>query len=92
MNQQEQNDFLNKVACILLWSFILSMALLIFWFFVFLVGGNFAYSIHSKMYDITKHEFDLIMYCGMAIYKLCIFVFLLFPYFAIKIVLRKKEK
>ena len=44
----------------------------------YVVGGDWIYSIHSKWFDLSKHEFALMNYCGMALVKLCAIVFFLF--------------
>lgn len=41
------------------------------------------------MFGLTKHELDLIHYCGMGLLKLFVFLFFLFPCIAIRMVLRK---
>jgi Family of unknown function (DUF6868) len=88
----ESGDLKNRLeitAKILLRCFILNFALILFWFFVFLIGnGQWGYGIHSKIFDITRHEFELINYCGMAFVKLCNIIFFLFPYVAIRLVLK----
>jgi hypothetical protein len=66
----------------------LGAGLLLFWFVLFLVAADTAYGIHSKLFDITKREFDLLNYYGMAVLKLAIFVAFLVPYVAIRLTLR----
>ncbi len=88
----ELGDLKNRLEItsrILLRCFILNFALILFWFFLFLIGnGQWGYEIHSKIFDITRHEFVLINYCGMAFVKLCNIIFFLFPYVAIRLVLK----
>ena len=71
-----------------LWIF----GLLLFWFVFFLFLSDWAYSIHSRLFDLTRHEFDLINYCGMMSMKLIMFTFFLVPYIAIKQALKKVKK
>jgi len=83
---------LEVTAKILIRCFILNFALILFWFFFYLMGsGQWGYELHSKIFDITRHEFTLINYCGIAFAKLCNFIFFLFPYVAIRLVLKLKE-
>lgn len=91
MNQDEQNELLAKVADIFLWCFFLSVILLLFWFVFYLVSGYWVYRLHSNWFEISKHEYDLINYSGMALVKINVILFFLFPYLAIKLVLRKKK-
>jgi hypothetical protein len=92
----ESGDLKNRLeitAKILLRCFILNFALILFWFFFFLTGsGRWGYKFHSKIFDITSHEFALINYCGIAFVKLCNIIFFLFPYVAIRMVLKHNFK
>ena len=90
MNESENlKDRLEVTAKILLRCFILNLALVLFWFLLFLGGsGRWGYEIHSRFFDITSHEFALINYCGMAFVKLCNIVFFFFPYVAIRMALK----
>ena len=69
--------------------FLLTLGLLLIWFVGYLVGGDFAFRIHATMFDISRHEFHLIMYCGMALLKFAAVVCFLIPYVALKIVERQ---
>jgi hypothetical protein len=93
MNEStDLKNLLEVTAKILLRCFILNFAFILFWFFFFLIGSSrWGYEFHSKIFDITRHEFELINYCGMAFVKLCNFIFFLFPYVAIKLVLKLKQ-
>jgi hypothetical protein len=80
-------DILNTCAGILLRCFILSLVLLLFWFVFFLLAGDLGYWIHSHWFDLTRHDFDLINYCGMALVKALNVTFFLIPYVAIRLML-----
>jgi hypothetical protein len=82
---QAQFEYLARV---LIRCFVLSLALLLIWFVFYLVVGRWGYDIHSRMFEMTRREFDLIMYCGMAFVKLSAFVFFLIPYIAVRLTLR----
>lgn len=90
MNMSETKNLFNMLAKILIRCFLYGMILLVFVFVFFLLVDDWAYSIHSKWYQITKDQFDLIMYVSMSFIKLSLFVWFLLPYIAIKMVLRKK--
>jgi hypothetical protein len=80
---------LEVTAKILLRCFILNFALILLWFCFYLIGNSaWGYEFHSKIFDITRHEFTLINYCGIAFAKLCNIIFLLFPYVAIRLMLK----
>ena len=83
---------LEVTAKILIRCFILNFALILLWFIFYLIGSSqWGYELHSKIFDITRHEFVLINYCGIAFAKLCNFIFFLFPYVAIRLVLKLKQ-
>ena len=86
-------NILEVTARILIRCFILNFALVLLWFCFHLFGrGQLGYEFLAQIFDITKHEFVLINYCGIAFVKLCNLMFFLFPYIAIRLVLRKKLK
>ena len=85
------NELLDALAKVLLGCFVLGAVLLSFWFGLFLVAGDCIHAIHGEWFSMTPHEFDLICYCGMGLVKLYLFLFFLFPYIAIRCVLRKRR-
>jgi hypothetical protein len=86
------NNFLEVTAKILIRCFILNFALILLWFMFYLIGSSeWGYELHSKIFDITRHEFTLINYCGIAFAKLCNFILFLIPYVAIRLVLKLKQ-
>jgi len=91
MTKDEQNNLLDAVAGVLLRCFVLSVCLLLFWFVFYLAAGGWAYSIHSRWFELSRHDFDLMYYYVMAFFKMASFLFFLIPYIAIKLILRKKQ-
>ena len=92
MNESlDLKNLLDITAKVLVRCFILNFALIMLWFFFILIGnGQWGYGFHSKFFDITRHEFVLINYCGMAFAKLCNIIFFGLPYIAIRLVLTHK--
>ncbi len=87
----DQRSALELWARVLIRCFALSIALLIIWFGLYLLLGDWAHSVHSRMFgELSRRDFELINYCGMALVKLSAFVFFLIPYIALKLVLRAK--
>ncbi|MDY6970862.1 MAG: hypothetical protein SV775_00880 [Thermodesulfobacteriota bacterium] len=72
------------ITAILLRCLIYSFALLLSWFVIFLIAGDWIYGFHSRIFDITRQDFDLMHYCGMAFLKILVFVTFVIPYFAIR--------
>jgi hypothetical protein len=83
-------DFFDTLAKILLRCWILGFALLLFTFIVILLAGGIIDDIHGRMFGVTPHELDLILYCWLGALKLLVLVLFLMPWVAIKLVLRKK--
>jgi hypothetical protein len=66
----------------------LSVLLLLLWFAGYLAMADFAYSIHSKWFNLTRHEFEMMNYFGMALVKMIAVMFFGVPYLAIWLVRR----
>jgi hypothetical protein len=84
-------DILDTLAKVLLRCWLISFALLLFSFVVFMLTGDMIDRIHGKMLGLTPHELDLIIYCWMGLFKLFVLIFFLIPWMAIKLVLRKEK-
>jgi hypothetical protein len=82
-------DFFDTLAKVLLRCWIISFALGLFSFVVFTLTGEIIDEIHGKMFGLSAHELDLIIYCGLGLFKLFVFIFYLFPWIAIRMVLKK---
>jgi hypothetical protein len=91
MNTEDLNTVLDTIAGILLRCFVLSIVFVLVWLVIYLVIRNFAYSIHAKLFQITRQDFELMCYYGIAYVKVCAFVFFLFPYIAIKLAVMGKK-
>ena len=91
MNTEERHVSLDDLAGILIRCFFLTMALLLVWFVFFLMAGDVGFYLHSRWFDINWYAYNLLFYYGMALLKIIAFVFFLFPYIAIRLVLRKKR-
>ena len=81
-------DFLETCSAVLIRCFLIEIALLLLWFFIFLFMGDLAFKIHSALFDITRHDFDLMNYYGMAFIKVVGFLLFLCPYISIRLVLK----
>ena len=92
MNKDEQNYLLENLAGIFIRCFFMIYALLLIWFVFYWVGGDWGYNLTSLWFQVSKHEYDLVCYYGIAFMKICVLTFFLFPYIAIKLVLRKNKK
>jgi hypothetical protein len=68
------------------WAALLNLGLLFLWFGVFMVAHDWIYGVHSKWFTISADRYDSIHYMMMGFYELAIFVFLLGPYLALRII------
>jgi len=93
MENTERNDlFLQMLATILIRSFLFGLAFLLLWFFLYLIAPGWMFEINARWFNIGKRDFDLINYFGIGFVKISIVLFFLFPYLAIRSMLRKKER
>jgi len=92
MNDPQQNDvFFETLARVLIRAFLLGAVLLMVWLFGILIGGDFTYAMHSQWFEISRHDFDVMNYYGMALLKTSLLVFFLLPYISIRWVLWRKK-
>ena len=70
----------------LAWCSVINIGLLLFWVLWLMLLHDFVYRIHGKWFKMSVERFDAIHYAGIAFYKICIFVFNIVPYLALRIV------
>jgi hypothetical protein len=94
MSKDEQIFCMENLAGIFIRCFFFSVALLLVSMIFYALAGNWSYYMSSNWYkiELSKHEYDLIFYCGLAFVKICAIILFLFPYVAIKLVVRKNKK
>jgi len=90
VNKAEQIYFLDSLAGILIRCFFLPVLVLAVWFVLFLLAGDSSYYVHSYWFDMDWYDYNLVFYYGMAFVKLFAFMAFLFPYIAIRLVIRKR--
>ena len=84
---------LDSIGKVLIRCFWMGMAFVILWFVGFLAGGQWSYEFHQPLWaGLTRHEFDLINLCAMAIVKSVVFVGFLLPYLSIRMVLTGRNR
>ncbi|NQT14474.1 MAG: hypothetical protein HQ582_17085, partial [Planctomycetes bacterium] len=82
------DEVLRAVSKILLWCTGIGVVVLLFWFGMVQGAGDYIYGVHSSMFDLSRHEFELIHYIGIAWLKTCVFLFFFTPWLATRLVLR----
>ena len=60
---------LEILSRILIRCFVLGAVFITLWFIFFLVGGELGYTMHAKWFQISRHEYDLLNYYGIAFVK-----------------------
>jgi hypothetical protein len=68
------------------WAALLNMGLLLFWFGIFMVAHDWMYKVQGNWFKMSQEQFDTTHYKLMGFYELSIFVVLLGPYLALRIV------
>lgn len=71
---------------VLAWCSVINIGLLLFWILWLTLAHDFVYRVHGKFLKLSVEKFDAIHYAGMAFFKICIFVFNIVPYLALRIV------
>jgi len=91
MADSRTDELLDATAKVLLRSAVLGFLLILLWFgaYALIPGPMYA---QGKWFGLTRHEVDLIHYCGMAFVKMTVLVFFLFPYVALRLVLRRAAR
>jgi len=86
------DDALVAISKVLIWCFVFSFVLMLVWFVLFVLPGNIVYRVHSLFFEISEPQLEIVHYCGMALMKMVSFWLFLFPYVAIRLVLRSRRK
>ncbi|TWI01788.1 hypothetical protein IP90_02348 [Luteimonas cucumeris] len=68
------------------WAALMSYALLLVWFCLWLSCRNWMHRWHNRWFRLSDERFDLVHYAAMAGLKLAIWVFLLAPWLALHLV------
>ncbi len=76
---------IETVRSILAWCSVINIGLLVWWWLFLILAHDFVFRFHGKWFSLSKERFDTIHYSGMLFYKLCIFLFNIVPYIALRI-------
>jgi len=77
---------IETIRDVLGWCAVINLGLLLWWFLFFMLAHDWMYRIHGKWFKLPVERFDAIHYSGMAFFKICILLFNIAPYLAIRIV------
>jgi len=87
---KETHDLLDMIAKVLLRCFFLGCLFLLLWAGCYLLAGDLIYRINGPLFGLTQHEINLMHFYGIVLVKCCVLLFFLFPYIAIRLVLRRE--
>ena len=86
------DQILEVVGQVLIRCVVMGVVVLLFWWGGLAFMGDLVYSIHSKLTPVTIEQFNVIHYAGMLTTKAAVSLLFLFPYIAIRLVIRKRTK
>jgi len=89
MDTNKDDNCCEIVARVLIRCFFAGAIFLLIWFLLFLSAHDWIYGIHSRWFDITKQQFGMVHYFGMAMTKIFILLAFLMPYIFLRILLPK---
>jgi len=69
----------------------IGVAVLFVWSGGLALMGDLVHGIHASFTPISREQFDVIHYAGMLMTKAAVSVLFLFPYIAIRLVIRKRK-
>jgi hypothetical protein len=88
--QGSHQEFLESLARVLLRCWVLGFVLLFISLGAMMLAADFSYRLQGNLFGVTKHELELIFYCGLGLLKLLVLVFFFIPWLSIRFVLRMK--
>ena len=86
------DEMLGVIGQVLIRCFVMGLLVLLFWLGALAFAGDLAYSIHAKIVPISREQFYVIHYAGGPMTKAMVFFLFLFPYIAIRLVIRKRKR
>jgi hypothetical protein len=69
-----------------LWCSVINYALLIVWALLATLGRGWWYGLVGRIFRVSREQFDLLNYPGIALYKMGIFLFNLAPFISLYII------
>jgi hypothetical protein len=70
----------------LAWCAVINIGVLLLWFLGFTLAHDWIYRIHGKWFKLSWEKFDAIHYASMGFFKICVILFNVTPYLALRIV------
>lgn len=89
--QDGYRECLEMMAQVLIRCFVGGVILLLVWFLVYLTATDWLYATNARWFNITREQFVLVNFCGIAAVKIFVYVAFLIPYIAVRLVIRKNS-
>ena len=89
--QRDDCRCLELVGQVLIRCFWGGVILTLVWFVFCILLGDWVYSVHGSMNSMTRQQFDVTHYCGIAALMTGTFTLFLLPYLSIRLVLKKNR-
>ena len=70
----------------LAWCAVINIGVLLLWFLGFTLAHDWIYRIHGRWFKVSEEKFDAIHYASMGFFKICVILFNVAPYLALRIV------
>lgn len=86
------DEVLEVAAQVLIRCTIMGVVVLLIWWGVLEVFGDLAYSIHSRIFPMSRQQFDLVHYTGTLMTKAAVSLLFFLPYIALRLVMKKRKK
>lgn len=67
------------------WCTIINLGLAIWWFLCLVLARDLIYRVHNRFFKVSVHEFNLMHYAGIGLFKIGIMLLNLGPYIALRI-------
>lgn len=83
---------LDVAARALMYCFVGGVLLILAWFLLYVALGDWIHSMHSVWFPMSREQFTLILYGGMALVKVLNFMLFLIPWIALRIALRHSRR
>ena len=91
MNEHNHtSDWLEALSQILIRCAIMGAILLLFWWGILQLAGDWVYDVHSRFFPMPRQQFEVLHYAGMMTTKAAVGLFFLIPYIAIRLVMKKR--
>ena len=79
----------QNIKTFFMWCTVINGGLLIISALIGIVGLDFVYSIHGRLFQISRETFNMAYYCFIGLYKIVWLVFNSVPYIALLIIGKK---